>query len=353
MPNLLSLKGARSGRSSGRNQRGRGGHSSASASGPSADAAVQGTDTDASVSRLSAVELGYLDDPFAKYFVAQGPPGHAIRRLPIINRGTYTRAKAIDRLISLFLVEGAGEERQIVSLGAGSDTRCFRYFSQPGVKGLIWHELDFPVTSSRKLRTVQANPPLRSIIANPEDAAGGMWSSQNLPNGCQYWCHGLDLRDFSKADKPTLKGIKPHIPTLLVSECCLCYLEHPEAKEVIKHFADKIPNLSIVIYETVKPDDAFGKQLVSNLANRRIRMPTLDVYKTTADQERRLKDAGFDNVRNMTVDNVWTTWIPTEEKERLDELEGLDEVEEWNLLAGHYIVAWGWRGRGFEGWKSL
>lgn len=47
------------------------------------DKIVQQTDQDASVSRLSAVEVGYLDDPFAKLFVA----GSAQRRFPIINRG--------------------------------------------------------------------------------------------------------------------------------------------------------------------------------------------------------------------------------------------------------------------------
>lgn len=47
------------------------------------DKIVQQTDQDASVSRLSAVEVGYLDDPFAKLFV----PGPGQRRFPIINRG--------------------------------------------------------------------------------------------------------------------------------------------------------------------------------------------------------------------------------------------------------------------------
>jgi len=82
IPNLLSsLRSARGGRGRGR---GRGGHASSSAT---HDSTIQGTDTDASVSRLSAVDLGYLDDPYAQYFV-QSSDGPAARRLPIINRGT-------------------------------------------------------------------------------------------------------------------------------------------------------------------------------------------------------------------------------------------------------------------------
>lgn len=81
IPNLLSLRGSRGG-ARGRG-RGRGGHASGAAA---HDATIQGTDTDAAVSRLSAVEIGYLDDPYAQYFVQSidGPPA---RRLPIINRG--------------------------------------------------------------------------------------------------------------------------------------------------------------------------------------------------------------------------------------------------------------------------
>ena len=48
-----------------------------------ADTAIQGTDTDAAVSRLSAVSSGYLEDPFAELFVE----GEGTKRLPIINRG--------------------------------------------------------------------------------------------------------------------------------------------------------------------------------------------------------------------------------------------------------------------------
>ena len=51
------------------------------------DKIIQGTDLDASISRLSAVEAGYLSDPFAKSFVAS-EGGSNVRRYPIINRGS-------------------------------------------------------------------------------------------------------------------------------------------------------------------------------------------------------------------------------------------------------------------------
>lgn len=53
------------------------------------DKIIQGTDTDASVSRLSAVELGYLDDAFARTLTPSASGGAGSRRFPIINRGKY------------------------------------------------------------------------------------------------------------------------------------------------------------------------------------------------------------------------------------------------------------------------
>jgi [phosphatase 2A protein]-leucine-carboxy methyltransferase len=47
------------------------------------DTIIQQTDNDASVSRLSAVDTGYLRDDYAHSFVL----ARTARRLPIINRG--------------------------------------------------------------------------------------------------------------------------------------------------------------------------------------------------------------------------------------------------------------------------
>lgn len=90
------------------------------------DAQIRQTDSDAAVARLSAAQKHYLSDPFVKYLVPRAqfqPP-----RPPLINIGTYVRAKAIDDLVEewLKLAEKSGKQCQIVSLGAGSDTRFWR-----------------------------------------------------------------------------------------------------------------------------------------------------------------------------------------------------------------------------------
>lgn len=266
--------------------------------------------------------------------------------------GTYTRTTALDRLVGIFLSATEGQERQIISLGAGTDTRVFRLFQGEGQNKLIYHEIDFPAVTDKKSLIVKSAAALQAVIQDPRPVGQTQtWCDDKLPNSSQYWCHGLDLRDLAKPDVAPLPGLRTDVPTLLISECCLCYLEVTETSKVIKHFTDQIAPLSLVIYEPIHPHDPFGKQMVSNLAARHIRMPTLEVYPDTSQQEARLRNAGFDSAHSLSMEGIWDHWVPSEEKERVDNLEGLDEVEEWNLLAGHYSVSWGWRGINLEGWQ--
>lgn len=361
IPNLLSLRGGAHGRGRGLGGRGRGGPGRSGAPGsrpgPTHDATIQGTDTDAAVSRLSAVELGYLSDPFARLFV-QGP---ATRRLPIINRGTYTRTTAIDTLVDRFLATtNPDEPRQIISLGAGTDTRCLRLFTSPANhRNIAYHEIDFLTIMARKQALIATTPSLRALLTPPTPLSPAAWqcsSSSTTPasthNNNTLTLHGLDLRTLTPSSPP-LPALLPTAPTLLLSECCLCYLDPAATTLLLAHFTSSTlassSSLSVVIYEPILPHDPFGKTMVSNLAARGISMPTLEAYPTPAAQEERLRGAGFAEVRSRTVDGIWEGWVGAGEKERVDGLEGgLDEVEEWRLLAGHYIVVWGWRGEGVD-----
>ncbi|KAH6856445.1 S-adenosyl-L-methionine-dependent methyltransferase [Chaetomium sp. MPI-CAGE-AT-0009] len=345
IPNLLSLRGGANGRGRGRARGGLGrGGGPGSGPGPSHDATIQGTDTDAAVSRLSAVELGYLSDPYARLFV-QGP---ATRRLPIINRGTYTRTTAIDALVDRFLASTSpGEPRQIVSLGAGTDTRCLRLFaSAQHHRNIVYHEIDFPAIMARKQAIIGSTSFLRPLLSTPEPISPTAWHSHSLTppddnNNNTLTLHGLDLRTLTPSSPP-LPNLIPTAPTLLLSECCLCYLPPAHASAVLSHFSTRLAHLGLVLYEPILPHDPFGKTMVSNLAARGISMPTLEAYPSPADQERRLREAGFAEVRSRSVDAIWEGWVGGEEKERVDSLEGgLDEVEEWRGEKGDLEVGGG------------
>lgn len=83
--------------------------------------------------------------------------------------------------------------------------------------------------------------------------------------------------------------------------------------------------------------------MVSNLAARGIELRTLHKYESLEAQRERLKMYGF--AGGQVVKDINAVWdaVGGEERERVGRLEMVDEVEEWQLLAGHYCVAWGWR----------
>ena len=88
------------------------------------DAPTRATDNDAAIARLSAVRKGYLTDP---YIAALIPRAHLQQpRPPLINIGTYLRTRAIDLLLDDWFRLVGPRKVQIVSLGAGSDTRFWR-----------------------------------------------------------------------------------------------------------------------------------------------------------------------------------------------------------------------------------
>ena len=311
------------------------------------DRIIQQTDQDASSSRMSAVELGYLTDVAAE---ALFPPGQEVpKRYPIINRGTYVRTTAIDTLVVRFLKSDRKRRKQIISLGAGSDTRFFRlwaHLDDGDFSTFDYHELDFEENVNRKRAAIRNSQMLSEYIQKAER------------EGWHYRLNALDLRDLTKKSPPAIPDLQPDLPTLLLSECCLCYLPPDTATSVLQYFTMHLTGpLAIVLYEPIQPFDAFGKTMVSNLGSRGIHLQTLKRYSTLQAQRQRLRLAGFDSAQGARdVYQLWQSdeWVSQSERERVEKLEWLDEIEEWKLLASHYCVAWGLRGNVFdEAWKSL
>lgn len=364
IPNLNTLRRGRG--------RGRGGSQAGGGGGRTSgnDRIVQGTDNDASVSRLSAVKLGYLNDPYAE---ALTPSENATRRFPIINRGTYVRTTAIDELVTRFLgpytPQSTQKKKQIISLGAGSDTRVFRLFAERQPSDVVYHEIDFPVNTLAKIKAIRSTPLLQqSLGINPSNDEVILSEEGDALHTSSYHIHPLDLRSLSTVETPStsLPGIQTDLPTLLISECCLVYLSPSEAEQVTSFFTNifsgksETPTtpLGLILYEPIRPDDPFGRTMVSNLATRGIKLQTLQKYASLGAQRARLLEQGFtDTQAAADIEFIWERWVDGEEKERVADIEMLDEMEEWQLLARHYCIAWGWRDgsdpSAFDRWSAL
>ena len=226
----------------------------------------------------------------------------------------------------------------------------------------IYHEIDFPRNAARKLKEVMRCKDLASCIRSPVSYSSGPGSLEDLTttiDAPHYHVHPVDLRDLdvSKEPPPTFKSIDPALPTLIISECCLCYLT-PDAADTValyftKHLFTSSTPLGMVLYEPINPHDAFGKVMVSNLAARGIVLQTLKKYGSLEAQAARMRSYGLKESRGADVNQLWQKGVHKQEKERVAGLEMVDEVEEWQLLAGHYAVIWGWRDGELEGGQEL
>lgn len=81
-------------------------------------------------------------------------------------------------------------------------------------------------------------------------------------------------------------------------------------------------------------------------------MPTVAMFETAGDQVDRLVELGFgrDGGGNSAISvRDWWGRLGEGERRRVDSLEGLDEVEEWELLAGCYAFVWGGKGINWGG----
>ncbi|KAH0537724.1 hypothetical protein FGG08_005531 [Glutinoglossum americanum] len=358
IPNLYTLRGSR-----GRGGRGAFRRTNNTSSGQTPpvinrDLPIQQTDQDASVARMSAVQMGYLEDEFAGCFLSAGKSGAGERRMPIINRGTYVRTTSLDHLISLFLTPNPQTPKQILSLGAGSDTRFFRILSrsQPQPQPLTYHELDFPPLTRQKIHSISQNERLLGMIRRHAEARGGGTGEVeiDLERGSLYSpgynIHPVDLRTLLAPQaqaqaqaQPQLKNLDLQTPTLVLSECLLCYLPSPSA--LLAHlttslFPPQTP-LSVVIYEPLAPPTSFSRTMTANLSLRGI---ALSLLPSLGAQVQRLGGAGLGTGAGAgDVEFLWERWVAGAEKERVGGLEMWDEIEEWGLIGRHYCVVWGWR----------
>jgi O-methyltransferase involved in polyketide biosynthesis len=364
IPHLSTLLGTR-GRGRGRGRRRSHGGASNERLDPNStirstldpDAIIRGTDVTALEARINASKAGLLRDPFSIHLFPKNKP--LLRQMPIINRGTYVRTAAIDLLIYSFLAQDKSEKKQIISLGAGSDPRYFRLVADDPTLKLKYFEFDLPENAMSKARAIMESPELKEVWFKhlkemQDDFENIKWDEKSLVSK-SLGIHALDIRKLASSDagdekvvEEAFQDVEAGVPTVILSECCLCYLEPAAASKILETITTKLLSpttpCGVIIYEPILPNDVFGKRMTTNLLSRNITMPTLESYPSLSSQRLRLKDTGFVSIQGAGDCNfIWKSWISNEEKDRVNRCEMLDEVEEWDLLAGHYCVAWGAR----------
>ena len=220
-----------------------------------------------------------------------------------------------------------------------------------------------------QMARIQKHQELRDLVdgwpLSPQEATSsdgdpeeGWQQCNSCPGfvGPQYSLLACDLRETAQLEEALIKvaRLDPSLPTLFVSECVLVYLDPHEGDQLLKWTSDTFPDCGWVVYEQVNVDDPFGRTMVENLNLRGAPLLGLERYSNQEQQHARFLDAGFSHCVSRTMlwlcdraenqqpaggqDASLRFLLSPEEWSGARRLEWLDEVEEWRLIQGHYLL---------------
>lgn len=345
------------------------------------DKIVKSTDIDALSCRQSANSKRYFDppDPFVEALVSSYKKylryvpgytnlsaGRVLRtsfndnKLPIINLGTYLRTRLIDCIIDRLVQEF--EDIQIVSLGSGSDTRAFRLLKKYPHRDIRYIELDFEDSCRIKKLAILDNEDMRQLAECSLPTIDVLSASdfQQIDSGytgSRYKLIGMDIRLLGQINAKERQICRDALdmsrPTIILSECVLCYLSEGESTRVIDFFVSAFTSksyFSFLIYEPLSLNDTFGETMSANLAARGINLMTFQQHTTLESKVLFLvQNCGFDSAYATDIATVGNygenpashQWLDEAESKRIRQVEWIDEVEEIILLYKHYCVYYG------------
>ncbi|XP_007898284.2 tRNA wybutosine-synthesizing protein 4 [Callorhinchus milii] len=298
------------------------------------DTAVQGTNDNSIVSKCSMASLGYFSDDFLKRFVNK-----TTRRAPLINRGYYVRAKAVDYVLRCFLKKTVSHSRrQILSLGAGFDSSYFRLKASGELENVVMYEVDFPDVVQRKAALIKNSQELVQLLGYIDELKPAQNDAVCL-SAMDYKLLGVDLTEVMKLDHALMEaGLDPCCPTLLLSEVVLTYMQVESSSAVIHWAAERFSSAVFVIYEQICPEDPFGQVMQQHFTQLNATLHALVPFPGKDTQRKRFLSEGWEECTCLDMNEFYVGLIPEEEKQRIEKLEPFDEYEEWHLKCSHYLI---------------
>ncbi|XP_028406729.1 leucine carboxyl methyltransferase 1-like [Dendronephthya gigantea] len=307
----------------------------------SQDDGVIATNDDASICKRFAVQLGYWQDNYIQHFVK-----NAERKAPEINRGYYARVKGIETILLQFL-ELTKNVCQVINLGSGFDTRYWQ-LKEACRSPKTFYEVDFGAVTSRKCMAIRRRKPLQAYF-NEQDLQYGT----DGISASDYHLIASDLRNVGELDqKLTARGLEKSLPTIFIMECVMVYLHPQEAECVIKWAGESFKNAVFLNYEQVNMDDTFGKVMINNLKRRQCDLQGALACPTVDSQVERFKRLSWSDANALDMSTVYQR-LPYEDRQRIERLEMLDEVDLFYQLLNHYCISWAFNDEGQTGFKNL
>ena len=290
---------------------------------------VEGTNDFSIVSKLSAASAGYFEDDFLGEFVEKKR-----RRAGLINWGYYVRYKSLESSfenIVQTLCDRKDRKFQILSIGAGFDTTYFSTKLKTKADNFVFYEIDLPSNVSRKSKLIERSDRCVKMLKNPTFSPDGIVDENFILFAC-------DLADQVKLNTRLLNyNFDFNLPTVILSECVITYMEEKDSTNLIRFLASKLPHASFIVYEQIRPLDGFGQFMVEHFKTIGSPIKGVHKYSDTERQARRYQDCGWQQCQTRTLTEVFNS-LEQREINRIKTLEPFDEFEEFVLKTSHYLV---------------
>ncbi|NWR59875.1 TYW4 protein, partial [Bucorvus abyssinicus] len=292
---------------------------------------VQGTGGSSAVSKCSAAARGYIQDRFLPLLA-----GRRRRRAPLVHRGYYIRARAVDHCVQDFLLKTRGHPRtQILSLGAGFDSLYFRLKDMGLLHHSVVYEVDFPNVTYQKAALIKRVKELSALVGDTRGEGLGAITFF----GEDYKLLGVDLSELPKLERALEEaGVDNETPTLFIAEVVLTYMENSRSDALVQWAAERFSRACFLLYEQTRPGDPFGHVMQQHFSQLNSALHSLAQYPDCGAQQRRFLEKGWTECSVMDMNAFFTCCTPEDEQQRVQALEPFDEYEEWHLKCSHYFV---------------
>lgn len=185
---------------------------------------------------------------------------------------------------------------------------------------------------------------IRSILKHDElaEACGDNVQHDDFKelHSQQYHCIAYDATKAIGLTKKLLEDchIKKSDPIIFIFECILLYWDEDSTANLFCSLNKTFENCSFVIFDLVNTRDKFSHLMQQSLIEQQTPLLGAGAFGTIDEWKNHLKQFGCKFVDCRIMNEVYTSLIPTEERERIEKLEFFDEIELLAQLFNHYCL---------------
>ena len=227
------------------------------------------------------------------------------------------------------------------NLGCGSDLRMIHLLKRN--PDLQYIDIDFKDSVKLK-KSVLVNSELFKSILQLHGQIADSDANNRVEDElitARYKLLSCDLKNLDRVLSLLSTHTSKEIPTLIITECVLCYMPQTEAQALVEAVISFYDHGKWVSYDPIggsKSNDRFGSIMQNNLwESRQLDMPTLMIYNSKETYAQRFVNLVI-STKIKTMWDYYTDNVSLSEKQRLKGLQFLDEIEELRLILSHYII---------------